>query len=170
MVLLHRDLRRLFEVVLLLLSATAVRLAGAACPRVFWMARAGALGVCAAHQRTRDRCVPSAKIQKPKNSEISKSSPKPRKSVPAVLFSLKNHPGNCSQMGNLNWARGALIRRRAEIKAPCLCFLRKHSNCHATAAGAVDEEGDLKKSARCIPNTHRTYPRRNPAGNSDFST
>ena len=128
MVLLHRDLRRLFEVVLLLLSATAVRLAGAACPRVFWMARAGALGVCAAHQRTRDRC---AKYQDPKtkNSEISKSSPKPRKSVPAVLFSLKNHPGNCSQMGNLNWARGNLIRRRVEIKAPYLCFLRKHSNC-----------------------------------------
>ena len=105
----------------------------------------GTGGVCCSSWCTGKRIgVPSAKDQN-QNSEISKSSPKPRRSVPAVLFSLKNHPGNCSQMGNLNWARGALIRRRAEIKAPCLCFLRKHSNCHATAAGAVDEEGDLKK-------------------------
>ena len=107
------------------------------------LARAGALGVCAAHQWCTGKRI-GAKDQNT-NSEISKSSPKPRRSVPAVLFSLKNHPGNCSQMGNLNWARGNLIRRRVEIKAPYLCFLRKHSNCHATAAGAVDEEGDLKK-------------------------
>ena len=92
----------------------------------------GTGGVCCSsvcrYLQVRESVCPVPKI-KTTNSEISKSSPKPRRSVPAVLFSLKNHPGNCSQMGNLNWARGNLIRRRVGIKAPYLCFLRKHSNC-----------------------------------------